>query len=116
MSLYTHHKAEACQTHWVHEQHLGANYPNEPAKIARMPAIPAAHVAIRHVRGRCMLAYMLVTRGVCRRSTLLVSIRQYQPVYSLCDKNMLLLLLKLDIMSKIVFGSDLRPPQITTLH
>jgi len=29
---------------------------------------------------------------------------------------MLLLLLKLDIMSKIVFGSDLRPPQITTLH
>jgi len=83
MSLYTHHKAEACQTHWVHEQHLGANYPNEPAKIARMPAIPAAHVAIRHVRGRCMLAYMLVTRGVCRRSTLLVSIRQYQPVYSL---------------------------------
>jgi len=61
-----------------------------------------------------MLAYMLVTESVCSRSTLLVRTRQHQPIYSLCDKDMLLLLLKLDIMSKIVFGSNLHSPPITT--
>ena len=111
MSLHTHHKAEACQTHWIHEQHLGANYPDEPAKIARVPAIPAAHVAIRVI-----LADMLMTESACSCSILLVRIGQHQPIYSLCDKDMLLVLLKLDIMSKIVFGSDLHSPPITTLH
>ncbi len=57
-----------------------------------------------------------MTESICSRSTLLVRIRQHQPIYSLCDKDMLLLLLKLDIMSEIVFGSNLHSPPITTLH
>ena len=65
--------------------------------------------------GVFMLAYAC-DKSICSRSTLLVSNRQHQPVYSLCDKHMLLLLLKLDIMSKIVFGSNLHSPPITTLH
>jgi len=62
-----------------------------------------------------MLAYMLMTESICSRR-MLVRIRQHQPINSLCDKDMLLLLLKLDIMSKIVFGSNLHSPPITTLH